>query len=1199
MKKLLLVVFITLPVSALAQSTNQNYTKVTTYKKANSQGSVDVSNPENAVQQVVYYDGLGRPIQQIAHKQSNTGKDIVTHIEYDTFGRQTKEYLPFANQSPSLSYNSSANTDVLSFYNTAVYENTSNPYNEKLFENSPLNRVFRQAAPGNEWALNPLSDDHSIKFDYTSNISEEVKHYKVSLSWSATYNLYEPTLVNASGNDYYAPNQLYKTITKDENWISGKNNTTEEFKDKEGRIVLKRTYSNIVEGGVVVSFEEKHDTYYVYDVYGNLTYVIPPLVNTSSVIDDTVLNGLCYQYKYDYRNRLVEKKLPGKQWEFIVYDRLDRVVATGPALNPFGGAETGWLITKYDVFNRVVYTGWYTGKETTALGRKDFSDLHLNNALTEDVSENVNIDGANVGYTNRVLPTTGYKILTINYYDRYDYPGAPEVIPSTILDDVEVYFNNTHKPKGLVTSVWNRVLTTPEELLWEKSYMLYDKKARVIRTNISNEYFGGYTQIDTKLDFSGKILLTETRHKYSENDTELLVTDTFEYTPQDKLELHHQQINQGINQLIAKNSYDELGQLISKNVGGDDITGAIGLQKVDYTYNIRGWLKSINNVNDISSGNINVDNDLFAFKINYTAVENTLNGLVGPLYNGNISETFWASSSDNILRKYGYKYDDLNRLLKAVYQKPGGNVEVPHSYDEYMSYDKNGNILNLTRNGDQDSNQSYIFAQTIDNLTYTYDEQNPNRLLKVFDSEAYSTGFTDDSDGINDPDEDYTYDANGNMKSDANKNISSIAYNHLNLPTEIQFGAESKIQYIYTAAGQKIQKRIVDYLSGGGSVVGYINGFQYKGGILQFFPHTEGYVNVTESHGVFSYNYVFNYTDHLGNIRLSYGVDPQTSVLKIMEENHYYPFGLKHTNYNSDFLLFQKGETEGIVLRPPGPTTPSRLTYNYKYNGKELQDELGLNFYDYGARNYDPAIGRWMNIDPLAEKFNSMSPYVYGLNDPANVIDPDGQDGIRVVDTKNKTITIKAVYYVQTEKSSYYAQNGKIKEINGYSSKEIASMQKDYNKYLNGLGMNVSEGEYSGYSVKFDLQFKEGGTVEASKESAKNTSEEGYSIGNSISVGNAESYSKFKSTETENADGTISTSVTGGTTFDKKDILMNSSQDGKMNRIHEIFHTLGLSHPKNNTENNGVMKYPPEKPNQNDINKVGNGSFLPIVNSKN
>jgi RHS repeat-associated protein len=155
----------------------------------------------------------------------------------------------------------------------------------------------------------------------------------------------------------------------------------------------------------------------------------------------------------------------------------------------------------------------------------------------------------------------------------------------------------------------------------------------------------------------------------------------------------------------------------------------------------------------------------------------------------------------------------------------------------------------------------------------------------------------------------------------------------------------------------------------------------------------------------FEFNYVYNYTDHLGNIRVSYSVDKIDRVLKILEENHYYPFGLKHTNYNSGNKKYYEEDivlplgmvatAEPAVLEAFGKkiiqTLPSDgVMYKYKYNGKELQDELGLNWYDYGARNYDPALGRWMNIDPLAEQYRRWSPYNYCVNNPMRFIDPDG-----------------------------------------------------------------------------------------------------------------------------------------------------------------------------------------------------------------
>jgi RHS repeat-associated protein len=260
-------------------------------------------------------------------------------------------------------------------------------------------------------------------------------------------------------------------------------------------------------------------------------------------------------------------------------------------------------------------------------------------------------------------------------------------------------------------------------------------------------------------------------------------------------------------------------------------------------------------------------------------------------------------------------------------------------------------------------------------------------LVNFCNQDTNSNGTTDSVD-------DYDYDANGNMIKDDNKNITKIIYNHLNLPIEITFGTTGKINYLYDATGQKVKKTVTNGTTI--TTTDYLNGYQYVNAKLQFFGHAEGYVNVQYPTGLkgdgdyATYSYVFNYIDHLGNVRVSYAKNATTNKALMLEENNYYAFGLKHRNYNVDVFRPVCTGCKGDVGIPGEPINAYVNPYKYKYNGKELQDELGLNLYDYGARNYDPALGRWMNIDPLAEVFSTLSPYNYVNNNPVFFVDPDG-----------------------------------------------------------------------------------------------------------------------------------------------------------------------------------------------------------------
>lgn len=941
MKKLLLSIVL-FPILAIGQTQTMNYIKNTTYKVPTTT-SISSPSAAQASQSIGYLDGLGRPIQTIASKQSATGKNIVTHIEYDVFGRQAKDFLPYSTQSSTgLDYESSAGADV---FNYPPYSGQS-PFSEKQIEASPLDRITAQGAPGNSWAL---GSGHEVKTEYLTNNANEVKYYKAVSTWNSTKGLYEISFVDSG---YYPLASLYKTIVKNENWKSFdvNNNTKQEFIDNEANTVLVRTYND----------NDPHDTYYVYDQFGNLTYVLPPMVtNPTSQMD-----ALGYQYKFDRFNRAVAKKLPGKPWEFVLFDKMNRPIASGPVYSPWGDGTKGIMVTEYDILGRVVKTGW------------------LNQSITETSRKNWQ-DSLNNGTNPFTLGASD--VLTQNFYDNYSFVGAPNPVPSTLPDSTYPITNNV---KGLATGTWVRILDSANPNQYELSYTLYDEKFRPVRA-YSKNYTGGYTQVDSKIDFAGKNEYTVTTHKRLASDTEIKVKNTFTYSDQGRLILHTQKINNDPEQLIVKNTYNELGELISKNVGGSDSSGTTGLQKVDYTYNIRGWLKSINDVSNLTQGSN--PQDLFAFKINYQDNTQTGNEYVVPqLFNGNISEVFWRTNNDNVLRKYGYNYDYLDRLVNATYQKPGSSVVVTNSYNELLSYDKNGNVNDLERTGEYDD---AVYQLTIDKLTYSYSNTNPNQLVKIFDETNNPKGFLDDSNGFEDMDDDFTYDEFGNMISDTNKGIQNITYNHLNLPVQINV-YDKQIKYIYDASGVKVKKNAPEYLGGFAGyvdkVIDYTGGFQYRDGILVFFPHAEGYVNVFGNVGNQGneYNYVFNYADHLGNVRISYGFDPSTSAVKILEEDNYYPFGMKHNNYNiSQKTYIKNGLGDATISTCNG----CPVDYKYKYNGKEFQDELGLNFYDYGARNYDPAIGRWMNVDPLAEVSRRFSPYTYANNNPIFFIDPDGR----------------------------------------------------------------------------------------------------------------------------------------------------------------------------------------------------------------
>lgn len=950
---------------------------------------VHLSDPAEQVQKqietVQYFDGLGRPKQTVKVKASPTGKDIVEHIEYDGFGRQTKDYLPIPQ---SGTQNGAIYTSPLS--SASVQYGGEKIYAEKTLENSPLDRVREQVQVGNDWGTKP------VKFTYEANTAEDlVRDYQTSTTWDATGKMFVTTVQTSQS----VPSaQLYKSTVTDED-----GNKIIQFKNAKGQRVLLRK---------VVSATENADTYYVYNEYDLLTFVIPPTASVSGSTSAVTLDNLCYQYRHDGQYRLVEKKLPGKGWEYLVYDKQDRLVALQDANLR---AKGHWQYTKYDQFGRGVITGIATG--SSRITEQNMVDgLGVNN-VNRVASAPFSRQGVDVYYNNQdsTYPnsTKWVTLLSLNYYDTYPAYSFNPPFPSTILGKATLTDNPANNGKSTNSLPLVNLVKNIEDDNWTKSYNYYDTKGREIGSYSIN-HLGGYTKTETELDFAGVPQKTNTYHKRKSDEVGVTVKERFVYDNGNRLKQHFHQVDDNPEQLLSENTYNEISELVNKKVGNN-------LQSIDYTYNIRGWLTDINK-NQMTVSDLG--GKLFSYKVKYTnrdGIENPdsvqFSGKnVIPRYNGNVTEIDWravetlGANPSLTPKRYGYAYDTLNRLTAGYYQNPNN----PYSKEntESLTYDLNGNIIDLYRTSVMEYGSNT--ATVIDNLAYTY---NGNQAIKIKDNSGNSTGYEGTAGYPID------YDGNGNMKSMVDKNIAGIAYNHLNLPNIVTIGAgqvTTDITTKYRADGSKVRKENTKTSVGVAGTTSskettdYLDGFQYFSSIgntgggssemlmmskrafepqaftpigiieptidppfggggwtgtltpvktpdLQFFPTAEGFYDYIKN------QYIYNYSDHLGNVRVSFARN-SAGGLEIVDANDYYPFGMNHLKTGNAYF----GQSS---------------FKNYKFGKKELQE---TGFYDFGNRMFMPDLDRWFSPDPLSEEFSDWSPYNYAFNNPMRFTDPDG-----------------------------------------------------------------------------------------------------------------------------------------------------------------------------------------------------------------
>ena len=414
--------------------------------------------------------------------------------------------------------------------------------------------------------------------------------------------------------------------------------------------------------------------------------------------------------------------------------------------------------------------------------------------------------------------------------------------------------------------------------------------------------------------------------------------------------------------------------------------GGSSLLGTAYAYNIRDWMTGL-------------DNSLFSEELHYT--DNPYN-TGNRSYSGNIIAVGWRT--DQTQRAYDFTYDNLSRLTGARYHEEGADGR----YTTQYSYDSMGNMLTLKRNGLQDGG---TYGQ-VDNLSYSYDG---NQLTKISDSveDPSCVGAFNFRDGADDEVE-YTYDANGNMTSDKNRGITAIAYNVIGQPERITFADGKTTEYVYSYDGTKLQVTHKSQLPPTETTTTYCDNLVYENGVLKQILVGGGYVTLNGSTPV----YHFYIRDHLGNNRVVAKADGT-----VEQTNHYYPYGGLMADIST-----------GSDLQP------------YKYNGKELDRMHGLDTYDYGARQYAAAIGRWDRVDPLCEKYYDVSPYAYCGGNPINAIDLDG----RSVWTKMAKAAIKIGTKVSRNglkelgKAAIYADavSGIIDDFNTVSDSKASTLER-------------------------------------------------------------------------------------------------------------------------------------------------------------
>lgn len=901
-----------------------------------------------------YMDGLGRPVQTVVRQgsrpTSGVAADLVTTNVYDALGREPRKYLPFvANSSGGNSSTDNGLFKINPFDQQKYFYsdlNTNSPingqgetfyYSKTNFEASSLNRPTESYAAGNSWVGSEGAGKRGTKINaYFNTVADSVR------LWTVTNSGTNGVFGSYSSSSGYPAGSLYKNISADEN-----NNQVIEFKDKEGKVVLKKvqlsTTTGVADEGIGRGHFNWLCTYYIYDDPGNLRCVIQPegvkaiLANWS--LTSLLLAEQCFRYEYDQRNRMIMKKVPGAGEVYMVYDSRDRLVMTQDAKMRI---DNKWMATLYDDLNRPVQTGLLLNTYFGATP-KTFAQ-HLSSATPNPVIAVFTPYPFDVA---AVPSVTYWEYLSKTGYDNYDSipvaSGISKVIDRTYNSGTygyNVIFNASPDYAQPVPGIAfgqtiNLITWTETKVIGTSSYlyavMLYDQKGRTVQVKSKN-ITNGLDIATTQYDWSGKPLVVIQKQELQGTPVQTTVVvskmyyDALGRLVQTDKKIQNTKVNTNILPsaftTVNKLEYNALGQISKKNVGNKPGTPGSPLAKMDYQYNIRGWLLSVNK--SYIDNTANAD-QYFGMQLGYDK-----NGTLGtflPQYNGNISGTIWKSEGDQQKRKYDFTYDAVNRLTGASFGQYASGTGTGAIFNtaagvnftvDNLQYDANGNIMTMRQYGLKGNSSSVI-----DEMAYSY-KPSSNQLLAVTESAAINTTdnkLGDFTDKNRTPD-DYDYDVNGNLKLDKNKSIGAISYNHLNLPLVIAVTGKGSITYTYDAAGNKLKKLTLENptTANGNKTIttttNYMNGFVYESktispadannpnytDVLQFVPLEEGRIRFVTTNNTLAYDYFLK--DHLGNVRMVLTDEVKSDVYPALS----FEGAAGSTEVNNQNLIWEKAD---------------------------------------------------------------------------------------------------------------------------------------------------------------------------------------------------------------------------------------------------------------------------------------------------